>query len=436
MTPESWKSGNRVRLLENGEEYYPRVFEAIGEARTELFVETFILFDDPVGRQLQQALIAAARRGVRVDLTVDGYGSYDLSPEFVRAMTEAGVRVHVFDPRRRLMGIRTNIFRRMHRKIVVVDGRIAFVGGINFSFDHLRDHGAEAKQDYAMEVEGPLVDDIRALTERAVAPPERWWRRRRPPPAASSRADAGKAAARFVARDNELRRDEIERCYREAIRGARREIVIANAYFFPGYRLLRDLIDAARRGVDVRLILQGKPDIPWVRWIAQALYDYLLRGGVRIYEYCERPLHAKVATIDDDWSTVGSSNLDPLSLALNLEANVLVHDREFNKVLRARMEQMMRQHCKVLGPEDAPRRTLWRQVLTFVAFHVTRRFPKWAGFLPGHRSQALPVVVPHSANDPVGAIVPKPGPEQPAATTSDRADAQRPAVRNSRASAR
>lgn len=405
-----WREGNRVRLLENGEEYYPRVLEAIAGARSEVFVETFILFDDPVGRQLQRALIDAARRGARVELTVDGYGSHDLGGDFVAALLHAGVRVHVFDPRPRLLGFRVNIFRRMHRKIVVVDGRVAFVGGINFSFDHLREHGPAAKQDYAVEIEGPLVADLRALADSAVAPPRRWWWRRGPPAGGAARASAGPATALLAARDNGHRRDEIEWHYRQAVRSAQREVIVANAYFFPGYRLLRELRDAARRGVRVRLILQGRPDMPWVRWVALTLYDYLLRGGVRIYEFCERPLHAKVAAVDDDWATVGSSNLDPLSLSLNLEANVVVRDREFNASLRERLEALIREHCSEVGPEQAPRRTPWRQLLTFLAFHVTRRFPRWAGLLPGHQRPAVPVTVTAAAiaaKRPAGKAAPK-----------------------------
>ena len=150
-----WVEGNRFTLLENGEGFFPRVFEVIAAAEHEVLVETFILFEDKVGKELQQALLAAARRGVQVDITIDGYGSPDLSAGFISELTGAGVRVHVFDPSPRLWGYRTNVFRRMHRKIVVVDGRRAFVGGINYSADHLADFGPQAKQDYAVEVHGP-----------------------------------------------------------------------------------------------------------------------------------------------------------------------------------------------------------------------------------------------------------------------------------------
>lgn len=390
MKPAPWIAGNRVRLLENGEAFFPRAFDAIAQAQQEVFVETFILADDRVGQDLQAALVAAARRGARVELTVDGYGSHDLPEAFITALTRAGVRVHVYDPQPRLLGFRVNIFRRLHRKLVVIDGRRAFVGGINFAMDHLRAYGPDAKHDYAVEIEGPVVAEIRALAAGAVAPPVQWWRRRVTAPTRAPTGAAGSAAVLFAARDNQRRRDGVERHYREAIRAARHEIIVANAYFFPGYRLLRGLRDAARRGVRVHLILQGRPDMPAVRWIALTLYDYLLRGGVRIHEFCERPLHAKVAVVDGDWATVGSSNLDPLSLSLNLEANVFVRDREFNAALRARLMALVERGCREVRPEDAPRRTPWRQILTFIAFHVARRFPAWAGFLPG-QGQVLPV---------------------------------------------
>ncbi|WP_141396370.1 cardiolipin synthase ClsB, partial [Polaromonas sp. AET17H-212] len=155
-----WVAGNRFTLLENGEGFFPRVFECIAAAEHEVLLETFILFEDKVGLALQKVLLTAARRGVRIDITIDGYGSPDLSPAYILALTQAGVRVHVFDPSPRLWGYRTNLFRRMHRKIVVVDGKRAFVGGINYSADHLADFGPEAKQDYAVEVEGPLVAEV------------------------------------------------------------------------------------------------------------------------------------------------------------------------------------------------------------------------------------------------------------------------------------
>jgi len=386
-----WKGGNRFRLLENGEEFFPAVFAAIESARHEVLLETFILFQDKVGLALHACLLAAAQRGVQVDVTVDGYGSPDLTTEFVGSLTAAGVRFHVFDPQRRLLGLRTNLFRRMHRKIVVVDGRLAFVGGINYSADHLLDYGPEAKQDYAVQCEGPIVADIHRFAREAIAPAtgSRWRRRRAPALPEAALPEVGDAQALFVVRDNHEHRDDIERHYRIALRAARREVIIANAYFFPGYRLLKAMRRAAERGVQVRLILQGEPDMPIVKVAARMLYDHLLRSGVQIHEYCQRPLHGKVALADDEWATVGSSNLDPLSLALNLEANVIIRDRGFNGALRQRLDAL-REDCTQIDPQREMVHSWWRLTASYLAFHVLRRFPAWAGWLPAHRPTLVP----------------------------------------------
>lgn len=197
----------------------------------------------------------------------------------------------------------------------------------------------------------------------------------------------------FVARDNRHQRDAIERQYRAAIHAACHEVVIANAYFFPGYRLLRAMRRAVRRGVRVRLILQGQPDMKIVKHAARLLHPQLIAAGVEIYEYCKRPMHAKIAVVDEAWSTVGSSNLDPLSLSLNFEANVMIRERAFNADLRARLDRLMHEECKQLQSEAIkPRPGGWRVLLDTLAYHATRRFPAWAGYLPAHVARLEPAV--------------------------------------------
>jgi len=394
-----WIGGNRIELLENGEQFFPRVFDTIRQARREVIVETFILFEDKVGLQLHAALRFAAERGVKVDLMIDGFGSPDLSREFIEGLTSAGVRVRVFDPGQRFMGQRLNVFRRMHRKIVVIDGERAFVGGINYSADHLLDFGPKAKQDYAVELTGPIVAEIHQFVLRAIALGGKgagWFRRRLRQAPRVAGSHAGEVDAMFVTRDNRRHTNDIERHYRAAIRAARERIVIANAYFFPGYRLIKELRRAARRGVDVRLILQGEPDMPIVKTAASMLYHHLLHAGVRIYEYCDRPLHGKVALMDGQWSTVGSSNLDPLSLSLNLEANVVVRDAAFNGVLWERMDRLMQHSCKQIDTADlASEWSGWRLVRSFFVFHILRWYPALLGRLPRH----VPRLTPAEATD-------------------------------------
>ena len=382
-----WHGNNRVELLENGEAYFPRVFEAMRQAKSEILLETFIVFEDKVGAELQAVLIDAARRGVRVIASFDGFGCGELSSGYLAALSDAGVHLQMFDPAPKYLGIRTNWFRRLHRKIVVVDGTFAFLGGINFSADHLADFGPEAKQDYSVEVQGPAVTDIHHFALLQCGRPVRaryWWQRRRQRRSELAFSDHD-GQVRLVYRDNGEHRTDIEEVYRQVLRTAQRRVVIANAYFFPGYRLLRDIRNAARRGVEVRLILQGQPDMLVAKLAARMTYDYLLKSGVRIYEYCDRPLHGKVALVDEDWSTVGSSNLDPLSLSMNLEANVLIRDRGFNRQLFERLEDLSDNHCQVMSVDNAPRGRIWHMTVGFLVFHFLRHFPAWAGWLPAHK---------------------------------------------------
>ena len=397
----TWKGGNRLRLLVNGEQFFPAVFDAIRQAQREVLIETFILFEDKVGNELRDVLVEAARRGVEVHLLVDGFGSSDLTPEYIGALTSAGVHLRIFGPRRRFLGMRLNLLRRMHRKITVVDARVAFVGGINFSADHLGDFGPEAKQDYSVEVEGPIVEDIHRFARAAVDPDRRrWFRRRHHAVTTPAPRPVGTADAMFVTRDNHDHPNDIERHYRIALRAARKRVLIANAYFFPGYRLLREMRRAARRGVEVHLILQGEADMAIVKTAAGLLYDHLLRGGVRVHEYCRRPLHGKVATVDDEWATIGSSNLDPLSLALNLEANLSIRDREFNRELREALDSLIRDDCKEIKAGAGPTQGMWVTVRSFFVFHVLRRFPQWASWLPRHAPRLFTIAGSKSTSGP------------------------------------
>lgn len=377
-----WRPGNRARLLENGEEFFEAAFEAVSNATREILLETFILFEDKVGLELHRRLIGAARRGVRVEMLVDGYGSPAFSPQFLAELETAGVRLRSYDAHPALLGLRLHVFRRMHRKLLAVDGAVAFVGGINYSADHLADFGPQAKQDYAVELRGPIVEDVRgfmrsALASRGTGEP---WR----PAADLGASPAGDAEAMLLLRDNKRRSRDIELEYRRAIRSARREIVVANAYFFPGYGFLRDLREAARRGVRVSLIFQGEPDTQLALAAARSLYRHLVDAGVRIYEYCERPFHGKVALVDDDWCTVGSSNLDPLSLSLNLEANVFLRDPAFSADLRDRLNRLIRSQCKEVDAADVPRGRFWHSLTRPLLFHVLRHFPDWLGWVPAH----------------------------------------------------
>ncbi len=371
--------GNAVRLLAGGDELFAAMAAAFATARHQIWLSTYIFHDDPAAEALAKALADAARRGIWVGVVVDGFGSKATLPALRRWLDAAGVNLAVFRPVDRWWRLlQPGQLRRLHHKLCVVDGEAGFVGGINL-IDDRNDlhHGWQdaPRLDFAVQLQGPAVALIeqtaRALWSRAALgadwPDEVVQLARSAEPLARARrvlarlrvlpAEAAAPPARlppvrvvFLVRDNLRRRRAIELAYIEAIRSARRTVELVCPYFYPGRLFRRALRRAAQRGVQVRLLLQGKADYRFAALAAQVLYDEMLRSGVRVFEYTPAFLHAKVAVVDGEWATVGSSNIDPLSLLLNLEANVIVQDAPFAAGLAARIEAAMAASQEVLRP--------------------------------------------------------------------------------------
>jgi cardiolipin synthase len=368
-------SGNRLQLLESGGEYFPALVAAIDAAAHEVHLETYIFADDITGRRVAAALARAAKRGVAVRVLVDGFGAREFAAGLGKELEIGGVEVMTYRPEIGQTRIRRHRLRRLHRKLAVVDGRVAFVGGINVIDDFDDGKSAAARFDYAVCVEGPLVTGIHAAV-RHVWRLVRWARlgRRPPPPAVLPAAPAGNGttAAALLIRDNLRHRRDIENAYLAAIDAARREILIANAYFLPGRRFRKVLLAAAKRGVVVKLLLQGPTDHILLHFATQSLYDRMLRAGVRVFEYVPAELHAKVAVIDGDWATVGSSNIDPFSLLLSREANVVVRDAGFAGELRTSLEAAMASSAREIRAEDQRRRSWLMRLVSAAAYGAVR----------------------------------------------------------------
>lgn len=369
------RRGNQIRLLRNIDEYYPALEREIDAAASEIFLETYIFEADDTGQRIGAALIRAARRGVLVHLMIDGFGSRLFPEEQRRELLEAGVQLLVFRPELWSLRLRSTRLRRLHRKLAVVDGRIGFCGGIN-----IIDHGdsrrnAPPRLDYAVSIKGPLIADmhdaVRTLWLRTAWTQlrRRWLPLTKP---VLDLAPRGDQRAAFLVRDNVRHRHDIEEAYLRAIARAHREVVVANAYFLPGRRFLKALCDAARRGVRVTLLLQGRVEYVLVHYASRALYRDLLDAGVQIHEYTRSFLHAKVAVVDDSWATVGSSNIDPVSLLLAREANVVVQDRTFVRELRASLMDAVNAGAKPVHPERWARMGLPMRMATASAYALLR----------------------------------------------------------------
>jgi cardiolipin synthase len=351
MSLDHLVAGNRLRLLKNGEEYFPAMLAAIEAAEHSVYLETYIFEADETGRQFLDALSAAAGRGVVVRVMLDGFGSAHFPQSWVDALRTAGVEVLWFRRKISPLTLKRSRLRRLHRKLTVIDGEIAFVGGINIINDVPAEVSAAPRLDYAVRIDGVLSGDVHAVMRRLWGMVSwtllhRYGRRWRWHDAV--RRSQNEPVA-LVLRDNVRHRRDIERAYLQAMRGAQREIIIANAYFLPGRLFRRTLQQAARRGIRVVLLLQGKVEYRLQHYATHALYEQLLSAGIEIYEYQPSYLHAKVAVVDGHWATVGSSNIDPFSLFLSREANLLVRDEVFAGQLRASLLQAIQQDARRIG---------------------------------------------------------------------------------------
>ena len=400
------RDGHQIRLIEGGQDYFGALVAALNQARSHVLLETYIFDLHGEAVRVAEALERAALRGVRVWLVVDGVGTPQLPEVWRTRFAQAGVDWRIYAPLGTMGLLIPSRWRRLHRKLCVVDGHTAFCGGINILDDWYDPHHgslARPRLDFAVSAQGELVGHIQDSMSQL------WWRlqgakharERKLPQALHSFKTAGlplpwkrplplpdgsppPSRAALLLRDNVLHRSQIERAYLKAIGLARHEVLIANAYFLPGRRLRQALVHAARRGVRVRLLLQGRYEYFMQYHAARPVYGTLLAAGVEIYEYDASFLHAKVAVVDPDnerpWATVGSSNLDPLSLLMAREANVAVADRLFAQQLHQRLSEVIASQSTPVSAAFGQRH--WHQRLRDrLAFGLMRM----ALFLTGHR---------------------------------------------------
>ena len=384
-----YTAGHQLDLLQGAQAFFDALVRDIDAATHEVRLETYIFQVYGSGERVAQALLQAAQRGVQVYLVVDGVGTPALPPPWPQRFDAVGVHWLVFAPLGTFGLLQPSRWRRLHRKLCVVDGKLAYCGGINILDDWWDPHhGAlEAPRfDFMVRITGPLVREVHATMAQF------WWRRQmvrsaqqvdwagawqalqqvvHDDPVTRQVMSKGRGAlAQLVLRDNVRFRARIERTYSQALGVARKDIMLANAYFLPSRKIRRSLIRAAQRGVRVRLLLQGRYDYFMSYHGTRALYGYLLAGGVEIYEYQSSFLHAKVAVVDGHWATVGSSNIDPLSLLLAREANVVVNDTDFASTLGTALEHALAHHAVRLDARQHAQRSLGQKLLDRVALLV------------------------------------------------------------------
>jgi cardiolipin synthase len=380
MTSVHQVAGNYLLLLQDGAEFFPQLCDDIDAAQHSIYLETYIFAADETGRMVAAALQRAAARGVVVRVLLDGFGSAELPQHWVDELRMAGIEVQWFRREVSPFTLRRSRKRRLfrlHRKLAVMDGKVAFVGGINI-IDDIPEYSnfTVPRLDYAVRVQGAVTGEIHAAMRRLwgvvswVNFRKRGKEIRRLVLEKEEHAVAPEIA--FLLRDNLRHRRDIERAYLKAITGAQREIIIANAYFLPGRAFRRALNRAVRRGVRVVLLLQGKVEYRLQHYATHALYDQLLVAGVEIYEYQASYMHAKVAVVDGKWATVGSSNIDPFSLLLAREANLAVWDTGFAGELRASLLVAIDNDAVRIGNEYGGTRNFFGRLVARLSYGLVR----------------------------------------------------------------
>lgn len=389
-----FKEGHHLSLLQGSGAYFAALSSAMDAASEEVRLETYIFDFTASGQEVARSLIRAAERGVKVFLLVDGAGSEHLPAEWLARFDAAGVQWRIYKPLGRFGLLIPNRWRRLHRKLCVIDGgtprAVGFCGGINILDDYFDpNYGTLIKPrfDFAVQAEGALVCDIFEATRNLWLRQSAFAQMRErvkisfgdalmPSPPGSDREGHSLATAALLLRDNVRNRRRIETAYLQAIKTATQEIIIANAYFLPGGKLRKALLAASARGVKVKLLLQGRYEYFMQFHAARPVYAALLAGGIEIHEYAASFLHAKVAVIDafgaNAWATVGSSNLDPLSLLLAREANLVVRDGAFARDLRERLCGAMKDGGKQVNSEDFANRPWQQRLLDAIAFGLMR----------------------------------------------------------------
>jgi cardiolipin synthase A/B len=351
-----------IQLLHSGRDFFPALLAAIQGAQRSIRLETYNFANDATGNAVRDALLAAAARGVRIHITIDGFGSGEDGRAVVKQFLDAGIQAQIYRPKRWWQaGLSPKLLRRLHRKLSVFDDTTAFVGGINILDDlnhapHI-DSTLGPRFDFAVRLMGSMVAQVAYAMTQPHSKPQ------------PLRALWEKPVA-LVQRDNLSNRNTIQKLYLKLLASAKHEVWLANAYFVPSYKLRRAIIAARKRGVEVNLLLQGRQEYFLQHHATQALYGQLLDAGVNIYEYTASFLHAKVAVVDATRATVGSSNIDPFSLMLAKEANVYINDVAFADELQTALQTACSNAAQRVNPQVP--RPLLRRSLDWLAYGVLR----------------------------------------------------------------
>ncbi len=352
-----YKEGHNVELLQGGGSFFPTVERVLDEAKHYIHFQTYIIDEDDTGKRIVRALVRAARRGVRVYLLLDAFGTKYLTKEFIDEIEDSGILFRFFSPVFIMKGFQLSL--RLHHKVVLADGELAIIGGINFADRYRGSDSVKAWLDFAVLIRGPeciRVNNIcRKLWNKTFLAKEEKASER----VYSTSLYEQNISLRVVENNWYRNKIEILRSYRNALRNSGSHMIIFASYFLPG-RLERKLFrQASARGVDIRIVLAAKSDAPMFKRATSFLYQYILRNNIKIYEYYPANLHAKVTTVDGKWCTIGSYNFNHISDYGSIEMNVNIMDDAFTKGFENILDEIIKNDCRQVTVEEYLRRSSW-----------------------------------------------------------------------------
>lgn len=360
-----------LRLVHSGKDYFDVLRGIIDNSQKILHLQTYIFADDETGADVVASLIRAARRGVVVFVLVDAYGSFPFSKEHKKSLIDAGVRFRLFS--RLFSSENILVWRRLHHKIVVADGNLGLVGGINIAnkYNHWQD--AEPWLDYAVLIKGEACQYLNLLCEA-------MFYRRRFKHLKTWELQAGTRSLpesspliRFRRNDFLKRSQEVHETYAQAIANAERSIVLVASYFLPGRHLRKLLYKAAARGVKIQIILAGKSDVGSARLAQNYLFDFYSRSNIQIIEWQNSILHGKAMLVDDAWATIGSYNLNFLSRYISIELNVDIQQQDFARVFATHLNKIISEnHTNTYSPDQLQKKNWWKQFKMWLAYNFYR----------------------------------------------------------------
>jgi cardiolipin synthase len=364
---------NKVQLIRGGREYFDLLIHLINKATDSIHLQTYIYDDDETGRQVADALKAAVKRNVSVHLLADGYASQVMAKNFIKELKEAGVYFRFFEP-----VFRSKYFyfgRRMHHKVFVADTKYALVGGINITNRYNDMPGKPAWLDFALYAEGEIARDLCVLC----------WKTWNNFPLNMGITPCEEKQIYFVFSDKETspvrmrrndwvrRKNEISAAYREMFRNARSHITIICSYFLPGKMIRKLLSNAAKRGVNIKIITAGPSDVMLAKHAERWMYDWLLRNKIELYEYQPAVLHAKVAVCDGEWVTIGSYNVNDISAYASIELNLDVRHAGFSAEVEQKLEAIIKNECvRITKEKHVGTKNIFKQFIRWFSYEFIR----------------------------------------------------------------